>query len=75
MTYDVAFSYVTKFYTNKNQVYASEAFKSGTLMAVVADLPRSVVVVLAHAIQSLSDFGIENSFAETERFGECTTYK
>lgn len=69
MDYEAGFAFVTQFYRRKNQLYASEAFKSGILMATVTELPRSVLVLLGHAIQSLSQFSIENAFAETERFG------
>jgi DNA mismatch repair protein MSH3 len=46
---------------------------TGKLMASVADFPRRVVVVLAHAIKHLSAFDIADAFLETNFFSKFTT--
>jgi DNA mismatch repair protein MSH3 len=42
-------------------------------MAAVADFPKRVVVVLAHAIKHLSAFSIADAFLETKFFSKFTT--
>jgi DNA mismatch repair protein MSH3 len=46
---------------------------SGKLMAAVADFPKPVIVVLAHAIRHLSAFNIADAFLETKFFSKFTT--
>lgn len=46
---------------------------AGKLMAAVADLPKRVVVALAHAIKYLSAFGVADAFLETNFFMKFTT--
>lgn len=45
----------------------------GKLMAAVADLPKRVVVALAHAIKYLSAFGVADAFLETNFFMKFAT--
>ncbi|KAJ3512522.1 hypothetical protein NLJ89_g3471 [Agrocybe chaxingu] len=74
MNYTVAFEKVSQFYTDKQKsAAASESFKSGQLMASVADFPKRVVVALAHAIEHLSAFGIADAFLETKFFTKFAT--
>ncbi|KIM49419.1 hypothetical protein M413DRAFT_6469 [Hebeloma cylindrosporum] len=74
MDYTTAFTKVSEFYTDKRKFgAASESFKSGKLMAAVADLPKRVVVALAHAIKYLSAFGVADAFLETNFFTKFTT--
>ncbi|KAG5652337.1 hypothetical protein H0H81_005358 [Sphagnurus paluster] len=74
MSYVDAFQLVSDFYTNKTKAaIASENFKSGRLMAEVADFPKRVVIALAHAIQHLSSFSIADAFLETQFFNKFTT--
>jgi DNA mismatch repair protein MSH3 len=42
-------------------------------MAAVADFPKQVIVVLAHAINYLSAFNIADAFLETKFFSKFTT--
>jgi DNA mismatch repair protein MSH3 len=42
-------------------------------MAAVADFPKRVVVVLAHAIKHLSAFSIADAFLETKFFSKFST--
>ncbi|KAG5647140.1 hypothetical protein DXG03_001095 [Asterophora parasitica] len=74
MTYTDAFESVSSFYTDKTKAAAaSESFKSGRLMAEVADFPKRVVIALAHAIKYLSAFSIADAFLETRFFSKFTT--
>lgn len=74
MSYADAFSLVSDFYTDKKKsVAASESFKSGRLVAEVADFPKRVVIALAHAIKYLSAFSIADAFLETKFFSKFTT--
>ncbi|KAG6841688.1 hypothetical protein C0991_008326 [Blastosporella zonata] len=74
LSYTNAFDLVSTFYTDKTQAaVASESFTSGRLMAEVANLPKRVVVVLAHAIKHLSAFSIADAFLETKFFSKFTT--
>ncbi|KAF5386928.1 hypothetical protein D9615_001885 [Tricholomella constricta] len=74
MSYVDAFESVSKFYTDKTKTAAaSESFRSGRLMAEVADFPKRVVIALAHAIKHLSAFSIADAFLETKFFSKFTT--
>ncbi|KAF4615129.1 hypothetical protein D9613_003157 [Agrocybe pediades] len=74
MDYTEAFAKVSDFYTDKGKhAIASENFKSGELMAAITDLPRRVVIALAHSIKYLSNFGIADAFLETKFFTKFTT--
>ncbi|KAG5728291.1 DNA mismatch repair protein MSH3 [Termitomyces sp. T112] len=74
MSYTDAFDLVSEFYTNKtHSAVASDNFKSGHLMAEVADFPKRVVIALAHAIKYLSAFSIADAFLETKFFTKFTT--
>ncbi|KAF8061576.1 DNA mismatch repair protein MSH3 [Lyophyllum atratum] len=74
MSYIDAFQVVSDFYTDKTKAAAaSESFKSGRLMAEVADFPKRVVIALAHAIKYLSAFSIADALLETRFFSKFTT--
>ncbi|KAG6896947.1 hypothetical protein C0992_005153 [Termitomyces sp. T32_za158] len=73
MSYTDAFDLVSEFYTNKKySTVASENFKTGRLMAEIADFPKRVVIALAHAIRYLSAFSIADAFLETKFFTRFT---
>ncbi|PPQ79804.1 LOW QUALITY PROTEIN: hypothetical protein CVT26_012571 [Gymnopilus dilepis] len=74
MDYTEAFSRLSKFYTDETKFgSASDSFKSGRLMAEITDLPKQVVVALAHAIEHLSKFGIAGALLETKFFTKFST--
>ncbi|KAF8652763.1 hypothetical protein AX16_004259 [Volvariella volvacea WC 439] len=73
LSYDDAFSLVSDFYTDKKAIIASESFRSGKLMATIVDLPKRVVIALAHAIKYLCAFGIADAFLETQFFSRFTS--
>ncbi|KZT11630.1 uncharacterized protein LAESUDRAFT_734417 [Laetiporus sulphureus 93-53] len=73
LTYTEAFSMLTKFYTDKTKTgIASEGYNSGRLMAAVADFPKLVVLALAHAINYLMDFNLQDCLRETRFFAKFT---
>ncbi|CAL1703692.1 unnamed protein product [Somion occarium] len=73
LTYTEAFSYLTKYYTDKSkQAKASDEFKSGRLMAAVSDFPKSVVIALAHVVKYLSKFEVADALLETKFFSKFT---
>jgi DNA mismatch repair protein MSH3 len=46
---------------------------AGKLMVAVADFPKRVVVILAHAIKHLSAFSVADAFLETKFFSKFST--
>ncbi|KAF9533444.1 DNA mismatch repair protein MSH3 [Crepidotus variabilis] len=69
MDYTDAFEAVSEFYTDESKFgAASEGFKTGQLMASVTDLPKRVVIALAHAIKYLAAFGLADVLLETKFF-------
>lgn len=47
--------------------------RQGQLMAVITDLPKRVVVALAHILKHLSAFGLSDAFLETKYFSQFTS--
>lgn len=47
-------------------------WSTGTSMAVVVNLPRTVVVALAHTLQHLAVFGLTDSFMDASLFTKFT---
>ncbi|KAF5365702.1 hypothetical protein D9758_003271 [Tetrapyrgos nigripes] len=66
MSYSTAFSFVSKYYTNKSE-------KSGEFLADISGFPRRVVVALAHTIKHLSTFNLAEVLMETKFFTKFTT--
>ena len=72
-TYTEAFAYLTKFFTEKStDAAASEAIKSGQIMAGVSDFPKPVVIALAHIVRYLSEFEVADALLETKFFSKFT---
>ncbi|KAG7452688.1 uncharacterized protein BT62DRAFT_958683 [Guyanagaster necrorhizus] len=74
MAYTDAYSYITDFYAKKKPgPTVSDSVRSGKILADISDLPKSVVVALAHSMQYLSKFGLADAFLETNFFTKFTT--
>ncbi|KZT60361.1 hypothetical protein CALCODRAFT_114887 [Calocera cornea HHB12733] len=75
MDYGPAFEMASNFYSKKAEEHpdASESFRTGKLMAAIADLPHTVIIALAHCIHHLTDFGLADAFLRTKFFAAFTT--
>ncbi|PBK96664.1 hypothetical protein ARMGADRAFT_988633 [Armillaria gallica] len=74
MPYTDAYSYITDFYAKKKPgPMVSDNVRSGKILADISDLPKSVVVALAHSMKYLSKFGLADAFLETNFFTKFST--
>ncbi|KAL5529107.1 hypothetical protein ACEPAG_5081 [Sanghuangporus baumii] len=71
LDYTDSFKDLQTFYSRKSNM-ASENFKSGKLLAVVSDLPRKIVVALAHSLNHLNSFGLGDVLTQTQFFSKFT---
>lgn len=69
MSYTDAFASVLAFYTDTN----TEQKDALPTMAVVADFPQAVIVVLAHTITHLAAFHLADSLRATAFFARFST--
>jgi DNA mismatch repair protein MSH3 len=67
-SYTDAFQLLQDFYAQKSKRNASANFSSGQLFAVVSDLPRSVVIALAHSLEYLKSFSLADALTQTQFF-------
>ena len=58
------------FYAQKSKHNASADFASGKLFAVVTDLPRNVVIALAHSLDYLRTFDLSDVLTQTKFFSK-----
>ena len=58
------------FYAQKGKQNASESFASGRLFAVVTDLPKNVIVALAHSLDYLRTFDLSDVLTQTRFFNK-----
>ncbi|EJD05960.1 uncharacterized protein FOMMEDRAFT_104344 [Fomitiporia mediterranea MF3/22] len=72
MNYTDAFRQLQTFYAQKGNTRASENFKSGKLLAAISDLPRKVVIALAHSLNYLNSFGLGDVLTEMQFFSKFT---
>jgi DNA mismatch repair protein MSH3 len=76
MDYVTSQSFVTDFYAKRRaDIASSTGLKSGELLARICDLPKRVVVALAHAIKHLSDFNVADPLLETNYFSKFSEGK
>ncbi|KAF9050682.1 hypothetical protein BDZ89DRAFT_1005971 [Hymenopellis radicata] len=74
MSYTYAFSFVTDFYQKKRQQGAvSAGVQSGQFLAEVSNLPKQVVVALAHTMSHLAAFGLSEVLSDTQFYRKFTT--
>ncbi|KAL5533020.1 MSH3 [Sanghuangporus sanghuang] len=71
LDYTDSFKELQTFYSRTSNT-ASENFKSGKLLAAVSDLPRKIVVALAHSLNYLNSFGLGDVLTQTQFFSKFT---
>ncbi|KAG6331292.1 hypothetical protein ID866_7797 [Astraeus odoratus] len=70
MQYTQAYGFVTQFYIDKMEQAGGKDPKMDSVLGIITNFPRQVVIALAHAIQYLSAFSIADAFLGARFFSK-----